>query len=74
MESRDLNDKFDEYKLQGIFLRSAPEFYKTDWKGNSTDGSNAVWVDNERVFATALVNPDTHAGFYVTRHLDSTSR
>jgi hypothetical protein len=54
-----------------LFLRSAPEFYKTDVVGNSTSGS--VAVSNPAAFVTELRNPDTNAGFYIARQTYSPS-
>ena len=41
-ENRALSPKFDELKRQGLFLRSSPEFRKTDWIGNSSDSESEV--------------------------------
>ncbi|EIM81437.1 glycoside hydrolase family 35 protein [Stereum hirsutum FP-91666 SS1] len=71
MENRELTPKFDELKLQGLFLRSSPEFYKTDWFGNSS--TDAVTVSNPAAFVVKLQNPDTGSGFYIARQTDSTS-
>ncbi|TFY81153.1 hypothetical protein EWM64_g2859, partial [Hericium alpestre] len=70
-ENRDLTDKYTELKRQGLFLRSSPEFYKTDWIGNSSTG--AVNISNSVAFAVLLRNPDTNASFYIARQTDSTS-
>lgn len=43
-ENRELTPKYDELKLQGLFLRSSAEFYKTDVLGNSSVGSGVVRV------------------------------
>ena len=66
-----LTPKHEELKKQGLFLRSSPEFYKTDWVGNSS--SSAVSVSNPAAFVVFLSNPDTGAGFYIARQTDSTS-
>ena len=71
-ENRLLTPKFAELKKQGIFLRSSPEFYKTDWVGNSSTA--AVQVSNTDAFVVLLSNPDTRANFYIARQSDSTSR
>lgn len=71
MESREITPKFAELKLQGLFLRSSPEFYKTDWIGNSSTG--VVTVSNPDAFVVKLQNPDTGSGFYIARQTDSTS-
>ncbi|KAG6889848.1 hypothetical protein C0992_003827 [Termitomyces sp. T32_za158] len=70
-ESRELTTKFDEIKRQGIFLRSSPEFYKTDWIADSSTG--LVASSNSDAFVTFLRNPDSQAGFYLVRQSDSTS-
>ncbi|KAG8680475.1 hypothetical protein FRC08_016271, partial [Ceratobasidium sp. 394] len=70
-ENRRLSTKYTEFKKQGLFLRSAPEFYKTDVIGNSTSG--AVTVSDPAAFVTELRNPDTNAGFYVARQTYSPS-
>ncbi|RXW18167.1 hypothetical protein EST38_g7685 [Candolleomyces aberdarensis] len=70
-ESRELGAKFDELKRQGIFIRSSPEFYKTDRISDSSSGPQIS--SNPDVFITQLKNPDVHATFYIARHRDSTS-
>ena len=70
-ENRMLTAKHAELRRQGLFIRSSPEFYKTDWVGNSS--STAVTVSNSAAFVTFLSNPDTGAGFYVARQNDATS-
>ena len=70
-ENRALTAKFIELKLQGLFLRSSPELYKTDWIGNSTAG--VVQVSNPDAFVVHLQNPDTNTSFYIARQTDSTS-
>ncbi|KIY66929.1 glycoside hydrolase family 35 protein [Cylindrobasidium torrendii FP15055 ss-10] len=70
-EQRALTPKYDELKLQGVFLRSSPEFYKTDWLGDSSTG--AIAASNPEVFVTQLQNPDSKANFYIVRHNNSSS-
>ncbi|KAL4259131.1 glycosyl hydrolase 35 family protein [Pleurotus pulmonarius] len=70
-ESRQLTSKFDELKRQGLFLRSSPEFYKTDWIGDTSTGATST--TSAAAFATLLRNPDTKAGFYILRQADATS-
>ena len=72
-ENRLLTDKYDEVKRQGIFLRSSPEFRKTDWIGDSATGIPGVAIDNDLVYGTYLKNPDSGTGFLITRQNDSTS-
>jgi hypothetical protein len=70
-ENRALSAKFDELKRQGLFLRSSPEFRKTDWIGDSSTGG--VSVNESAAFVTFLRNPDSSTGFYIARQKDSTS-
>jgi hypothetical protein len=72
-ENRALTDKHLELKLQGIFLRSSPEFYKTNFIGDSSTGFAAGAVTNTAAFVTFLQNPDSRAGFWVVRQSSSTS-
>ncbi|KAJ6517287.1 glycoside hydrolase family 35 protein [Mycena vitilis] len=71
-ESRALTPKYDELKLQGLFVRSSPDFAKTDWVGDSR-GKLATASSNPDVFVTLLRNPDSQAAFYILRQNDSTS-
>ena len=70
-ESRELTPKYDELKRQGMFLRSSPEFYKTDWIADSSTGLSAS--TSSSAFVTMLRNPDTGTAFYIVRQEDSTS-
>ncbi|KAG8932475.1 hypothetical protein FRC02_001099, partial [Tulasnella sp. 418] len=79
-ENRDINSlKYAELKRQGLFLRSSPDFYKTDVIGNSThvesseETDPSVDISNASVFGTLLNNPDTGSSFYVVRQLNSSS-
>ncbi|KAF8158030.1 glycoside hydrolase family 35 protein [Crassisporium funariophilum] len=70
-ESRELTTKFDELKRQSLFLRSSPEFYKTDWIADASTGLQIS--TNPAAFITLLKNPDTGAAFYIARQASSTS-
>ena len=79
-ETRALSTKFDELKRQGLFLRSSPEFRKTEWLGNSNvslgglpSGFSTTSLHGQPPFVTVLRNPDTGAQFIVARQNDSTS-
>ncbi|KIK68783.1 glycoside hydrolase family 35 protein [Collybiopsis luxurians FD-317 M1] len=77
-EARMLTRKYTELKLQGTFLRSSREFYKTDWIGTSASGlkDGAIVPSNpptSPAFVTLLRNFDTGAGFWIVRQNDSTS-
>lgn len=68
-ENRLIGDKYSEVKLFGLFMRVARDFSKVNRVGNSTD-----YTTDKDITATELRNPDTNAGFYVTRHDYSPSR
>ncbi|KAL1748893.1 glycoside hydrolase family 35 protein [Schizophyllum fasciatum] len=70
-ENRMLTSKYDELKRQAMFLRSTPDFYKTDWVADSSTG--LAVTSKAAVYATLLENPDSHARYYVVRHNDSTT-
>lgn len=72
-ENRALSDKYDELKRQGLFLRSSPEFYKTDWVGDTASTIPGVTVNGTGVYVTYLRNPDTGSGFYITRQTNASS-
>ncbi|PIL34787.1 hypothetical protein GSI_02574 [Ganoderma sinense ZZ0214-1] len=72
-ETRALTDKYDELKRQGLFLRSSPEFRKTDWIGDTTTGIPGVTLNGSAAFVTLLKNPDTGTQFFVARQANSTS-
>ncbi|KAG9019237.1 hypothetical protein FRB90_004799, partial [Tulasnella sp. 427] len=71
-ENRDIRpEKYAEIKRQGFFLRSIPDFYKTDilpggsWKIMESSGSPPI-------AGKFLQNPDNESGFLIVRHKDST--
>lgn len=66
-----MTPKYDEIKRQSLFLRSSPEFYKTNWVADSSTGLRIS--SNKAAFITLLRNPDTTAAFYIARQEDSTS-
>ncbi|KAJ7141923.1 glycoside hydrolase family 35 protein [Mycena crocata] len=77
-EARILTKKYTELKLQGMFLRYSPEFYKTDWIGttNTSIAEGGILPSNSPTspaFVTLLKNLDTKAGFWIVRQNDSTS-
>ncbi|KAF8874703.1 glycoside hydrolase superfamily [Gymnopilus junonius] len=71
-ENRVLTTKFDEMKRQGMFLRSSPEFYKTDWVADTNVGL-AISTNSES-YITELRNPDTNSRFFIVRQANSTSK
>ncbi|KAM5541245.1 hypothetical protein V8D89_005174 [Ganoderma adspersum] len=73
-ENRALSDKYDELKRQGLFLRSSPEFRKTDWVGDTSTGIPGVTLSGSAAFVTLLKNPDTGTQFFIARQADSTSK
>lgn len=60
-------------KRQGIFLRSSPQFRKTEWVGESATGIPGITINNSLAYGTYLRNPDSGTGFLITRQNDSTS-
>ena len=60
-----------------MFIRSSPEFYKTDWIGDTstglTEGAVISLNNTPPAFVTLLRNPDTRTGFWIVRQNDSTS-
>ena len=66
-----MTTKYDELKRQAMFLRSSPEFYKTDWISDTSTGLGIS--TNSAAFITFLKNPDTNAAFYIARQANSTS-
>ncbi|KZT12288.1 glycoside hydrolase family 35 protein [Laetiporus sulphureus 93-53] len=72
-ENRVLSDKYDELKRQGLFLRSSPEFRKTDWIGDTDTGMPGVVVNGSEAYVTWLRNPDSGTGFYIVRQSNSSS-
>ncbi|RDB14620.1 putative beta-galactosidase A [Hypsizygus marmoreus] len=70
-ESRELTAKYDELKRQGLFLRSSPDFYKTNWIADSSTGLTVS--TSSAAFVTLLLNPDTKAAFYIVRQANSAS-
>lgn len=69
-ESRELGSKFDELKRQSLYLRSVRDFANTYIVSNSSK----VKGFEPEAFWTELRNPETGAGFYIVRHLDSSSK
>lgn len=53
-------------------MRSTPDFYKTDWIGNST--SSAVSVSTPDAHAVHLKNPDSGSSYYIVRQTNSSSK
>ena len=75
-ETRLLWEKYDEMKRQAFFIRSSPQFHKTDWIGDNNvtgTGIPEVTVEGAETFATFLRNPDSGTGFLIARQLNSSS-
>lgn len=72
-ETRLLWEKYDEMKRQALFLRSSPQFRKTDWIGDTNNGIPGVTVNGTGAFVTHLRNPDSGTGFTVVRQVDAGS-
>lgn len=65
-EDRSIGDKYYETKLLALFTRAAKDLTLTDLIGNGTQ-----YTTNSAIRAYELRNPNTHAGFYVTLHTNS---
>lgn len=70
-EQRALTTKYDELKLESVFIRSTPDFYKTDWVGDTSTGD--ISASSPDIYVTLLRNPETQSCFYILRHNDSSS-
>ncbi|KAK7049803.1 hypothetical protein VNI00_005233 [Paramarasmius palmivorus] len=68
-ETREIGDKYYETKLIGLFFRAAEDLVKTDRTPFSESYTTASGVG-----ATELRNPETQAGFYVTRQTNMDSQ
>ncbi|KAI0079138.1 hypothetical protein K474DRAFT_1592617 [Panus rudis PR-1116 ss-1] len=73
-ENRALTSKYDEMKRQNFFIRSSPQFRKTDWIGDSSTGIPNAVVNGPQAFVTLLENSDSGTRFYIARQNDSTSK
>jgi hypothetical protein len=65
-EDRSIGAKYYETKLLALFTRVAHDLTVTDLIGNGTQ-----YTTNAAVKAYEIRNPNTHAGFYVTIHSNS---
>ncbi|KAI1789921.1 glycoside hydrolase superfamily [Ganoderma leucocontextum] len=83
-ETRVLWEKYDEMKRQALFLRSSPQFRKTDWIGDTLAGPTSIpgvtisssTGNNDNgndTFATYLRNPDSGTGFLIARQANSSA-
>ncbi|KAG6855827.1 hypothetical protein H0H87_010440 [Tephrocybe sp. NHM501043] len=63
-ENRELSAKFNELKLQALFLRTFADIRATVWKGEDNTTFTGVTT-------THLQNPETGASFYIVRHTKS---
>ena len=72
-ETRFMWEKYDEMKRQALFLRSSPQFYKTDWIGDTNSGIPGVTVNGSGAFVTYLKNPNSATGFVFVRQIDAGS-
>ncbi|THV02456.1 glycoside hydrolase family 35 protein [Dendrothele bispora CBS 962.96] len=67
-ENRVANSKMNEMRQQGLFLRVSRDLLGSTLLANGTN-----YTTNSLIHTAELRNHDTGAGFYVTRHNDSTS-
>ncbi|KAI9687910.1 MAG: hypothetical protein M1822_001992 [Bathelium mastoideum] len=69
-ETREVQDKFRQTKLLGLFVRVSQDLLKTYMESNGTGNA----VSSVEIWSWILRNPDTGAGFYLVQQNDSTSR
>ncbi|THV02543.1 glycoside hydrolase family 35 protein [Dendrothele bispora CBS 962.96] len=67
-ENRVANSKMNEMRQQGLFLRVSRDLLGSTLLANGTN-----YTTNSLIHTAELRNLETGAGFYVTRHNDSTS-
>ncbi|KAJ7855955.1 glycoside hydrolase family 35 protein [Mycena olivaceomarginata] len=67
-ENRVAGPKMNEMRLQGLFLRVSRDFLAANLLANGTN-----YTTSTLIHTAELRNPDTGAGFYVTRHNSSVS-
>ncbi|KAJ7164663.1 glycoside hydrolase family 35 protein [Mycena crocata] len=67
-ENRLAGPKMNEMRLQGLFLRVSRDFLAANLLANGTN-----YTTSPLIHTAELKNPDTGAGFYVTRHDSSPS-
>ncbi len=72
-ETRLLWEKYDEMKRQSLFIRSSPQFRKTDWIGDTNSGIPGVSLAGPDAFVAYLRNPDSGTGFVIVRQANSSS-
>ncbi|KAI0477066.1 family 35 glycosyl hydrolase [Xylariaceae sp. FL0804] len=69
-ETREVQLKFKQTKLIGLFTRVSQDLLMTDMESNGTGNA----VSSTDIYSWVLRNPDTQAGFYVLQHSTSSSR
>ncbi|KXS96174.1 hypothetical protein AC578_2652 [Pseudocercospora eumusae] len=69
-EKREVTTKFKQTKLVALFTRASAELLKTEMESNGTGNV----VSTADVWTWVLRNADTHAGFYVLQHDNTSSR
>lgn len=67
-ENRVAGPKMNEMRLQGLFLRVSPDLLGASLLANGTN-----YTTSSLIHTAELKNLNTGAGFYITRHNDSTS-
>jgi len=69
-ETREVQLKFKQTKLVGLFTRNSQDLRKTVMESNGTGNS----VSTSDIYSWVLRNPDNGAGFYTLQHSTSNSR
>ncbi|KAF2704979.1 glycoside hydrolase family 35 protein [Pleomassaria siparia CBS 279.74] len=63
-ETREIRDKFKQFKLIALFTRVSKDLHNTVMESNGTGNA----VDNEAIWTWVIRNPDTGARFYLAEH------
>ena len=69
-EAREVQLKFKQTKLVGLFTRNSQDLRKTVMESNGTGNA----VSSTDIYSWVLRNPDNGAGFYTLQHSASNSR
>lgn len=68
-ETRQVQNKFSQTKLIGLFVRVSEDLLVTDMAGNGTGYA----TDSDNTFTWEIRNPDNDAGFYVVQQNETPS-
>jgi hypothetical protein len=69
-ETREVRDKFKQYKLLGLFTRVSKDLHNTVMESNGTGNA----VSSQAIWTWIIKNPDTQARFYLAENNNTKSR